>query len=284
MEAVQAATGHGGWPMTVFLTADGEPFYFGTYFPPEARHGVALVPAGAGGGGGGLEGPARRGRRGGRADRRRSRGAVAGPRGRRGAGGVRGRPGAARADPGVRRAARRVRGRAEAPAVHGGRVPAAALRPYRVRGRAPDGRRHLCGDGPGRDLRPARRRVRAVLRGPGVDRPALREDALRQRPAVPRLRPSVAGHRVGRGPADRPGDRRVHGAGAAHRRGRVRLSAGRRQRGRGRPARRGRLLRVDARAIAGGARRGRRRLRRRVLRGHRGRHLRGGRLRAPVAG
>ncbi len=39
MEAVQAATGHGGWPMTVFLTADGEPFYFGTYFPPEARHG-----------------------------------------------------------------------------------------------------------------------------------------------------------------------------------------------------------------------------------------------------
>ncbi|MBM7057039.1 thioredoxin domain-containing protein [Streptomyces durocortorensis] len=39
MEAVQAATGHGGWPMTVFLTADAEPFYFGTYFPPEPRHG-----------------------------------------------------------------------------------------------------------------------------------------------------------------------------------------------------------------------------------------------------
>lgn len=39
MEAVQAATGQGGWPMTVFLTADGEPFYFGTYFPPEPRHG-----------------------------------------------------------------------------------------------------------------------------------------------------------------------------------------------------------------------------------------------------
>ncbi|GLF94333.1 thioredoxin domain-containing protein [Streptomyces yaizuensis] len=38
MEAVQAATGHGGWPMTVFMTADGEPFYFGTYFPPEPRH------------------------------------------------------------------------------------------------------------------------------------------------------------------------------------------------------------------------------------------------------
>ncbi|MFE6103531.1 thioredoxin domain-containing protein [Streptomyces laurentii] len=40
MEAVQAATGQGGWPMTVFLTPDAEPFYFGTYFPPEARHGM----------------------------------------------------------------------------------------------------------------------------------------------------------------------------------------------------------------------------------------------------
>jgi uncharacterized protein YyaL (SSP411 family) len=39
MEAVQAATGHGGWPMTVFLTPDAEPFYFGTYFPPAPRHG-----------------------------------------------------------------------------------------------------------------------------------------------------------------------------------------------------------------------------------------------------
>ncbi|MEV8309389.1 thioredoxin domain-containing protein [Streptomyces flavidovirens] len=40
MEAVQAATGQGGWPMTVFLTADAAPFYFGTYFPPEPRHGM----------------------------------------------------------------------------------------------------------------------------------------------------------------------------------------------------------------------------------------------------
>ncbi|MGW0602856.1 thioredoxin domain-containing protein [Streptomyces sp. NPDC002640] len=39
MEAVQAATGQGGWPMTVFLTPDAEPFYFGTYFPPSPRHG-----------------------------------------------------------------------------------------------------------------------------------------------------------------------------------------------------------------------------------------------------
>ena len=40
MEAVVTMTGHGGWPMTVFLTPDGEPFYGGTYFPPEPRHGL----------------------------------------------------------------------------------------------------------------------------------------------------------------------------------------------------------------------------------------------------
>jgi uncharacterized protein YyaL (SSP411 family) len=40
MQAVQAMTGRGGWPMTVFLTPDGAPFYAGTYFPPESRHGM----------------------------------------------------------------------------------------------------------------------------------------------------------------------------------------------------------------------------------------------------
>ncbi|WSQ11502.1 thioredoxin domain-containing protein [Streptomyces sp. NBC_01231] len=40
MEAVQAATGQGGWPMTVFLTPDAEPFYFGAYFPPAPRQGM----------------------------------------------------------------------------------------------------------------------------------------------------------------------------------------------------------------------------------------------------
>ncbi|MEP7381068.1 MAG: thioredoxin domain-containing protein [Gemmatimonadota bacterium] len=40
MQAVQAMTGHGGWPMTVFLTSAGEPFYGGTYFPPVERHGM----------------------------------------------------------------------------------------------------------------------------------------------------------------------------------------------------------------------------------------------------
>ena len=41
MEAVVAMSGHGGWPMTVFLTPAGEPFYGGTYYPPEPRHGMA---------------------------------------------------------------------------------------------------------------------------------------------------------------------------------------------------------------------------------------------------
>ena len=40
MGAVQAMTGGGGWPMSVFLTPDGRPFYGGTYFPDEPRHGM----------------------------------------------------------------------------------------------------------------------------------------------------------------------------------------------------------------------------------------------------
>src|SRR5579872_4181394 len=38
MDAVQAITGSGGWPLNVFLTPDGKPFYGGTYFPPRALH------------------------------------------------------------------------------------------------------------------------------------------------------------------------------------------------------------------------------------------------------
>ena len=44
MEAVQMMTGHGGWPLTVFLTPAGRPFYGGTYFPPEDRHGLPGFP------------------------------------------------------------------------------------------------------------------------------------------------------------------------------------------------------------------------------------------------
>ncbi len=40
MLAVQALTGRGGWPMTVFMTADRQPFYAGTYYPPKDGHGL----------------------------------------------------------------------------------------------------------------------------------------------------------------------------------------------------------------------------------------------------
>jgi uncharacterized protein YyaL (SSP411 family) len=44
MTAVQALTGQGGWPMTIFMTPDGKPFYAGTYFPPEDGHGRPGFP------------------------------------------------------------------------------------------------------------------------------------------------------------------------------------------------------------------------------------------------
>ena len=44
MTAVQSLTGQGGWPMTVFLTPDGRPYYGGTYFPPDDRGGMPAFP------------------------------------------------------------------------------------------------------------------------------------------------------------------------------------------------------------------------------------------------
>ena len=44
MNAVQMLTGRGGWPMTMFLTPEGKPFYGGTYFPPEDRQGMPGFP------------------------------------------------------------------------------------------------------------------------------------------------------------------------------------------------------------------------------------------------
>jgi uncharacterized protein len=44
MKAVQMLTGRGGWPMTLFLTPEGKPFYGGTYFPPVDRHGMPAFP------------------------------------------------------------------------------------------------------------------------------------------------------------------------------------------------------------------------------------------------
>jgi uncharacterized protein YyaL (SSP411 family) len=44
MEATVGMTGSGGWPTTVFMTPEGKPFYAGTYFPPEPRHGIPSFP------------------------------------------------------------------------------------------------------------------------------------------------------------------------------------------------------------------------------------------------
>ena len=71
MDAVVAMTGHGGWPMTVFLTPDGRPFYGGTYFPPEPQARHAELLAGAPGRLGGLQEPPPRPRAAGRRARRR---------------------------------------------------------------------------------------------------------------------------------------------------------------------------------------------------------------------
>ena len=52
-------TGHGGWPLNAFLTPDGVPFYAGTYFPPESRHGLPSWRMVLDGGGRGLGEPPR---------------------------------------------------------------------------------------------------------------------------------------------------------------------------------------------------------------------------------
>ena len=155
MTATQAMTGQGGWPMTVFLTPDREPFYCGTYYPREhfqrlvmavarawredranvagqARK-VAEVLAESGGprraaGGAGPAAPASRaGRRGRRTGRAGSR---AGGRGALRCGGhLAGQP--------LRLQARRVRRRAQVPAVDGARIPAPAFRASPGRRAAP---------------------------------------------------------------------------------------------------------------------------------------------------
>ena len=59
MQATTAMTGHGGWPMTVVLDHDGNPFFAGTYFPDRARGRDAGVPPGARGGQRRVDGSAR---------------------------------------------------------------------------------------------------------------------------------------------------------------------------------------------------------------------------------
>ncbi len=52
--AVSAISGQGGWPLTAFLTPEGKPYFGGTYFPPEDRHGRPELSARAADHGGGV--------------------------------------------------------------------------------------------------------------------------------------------------------------------------------------------------------------------------------------
>ncbi len=92
-----------------------------------------------------------------------------------------------------------------------------------------------------RHLRPARRRLRPLLGRRRLARPPLREDALRQRPAGPRLPARLAGARARALPPRLRGDARLGAARDARARGRLLLGPRRRLRGRGGP-----LLRLDA--------------------------------------
>ena len=178
MSATTALTGHGGWPMTCLLTPSGDPFFAGTYLP---RAQFLQL----------LDGAAHAWE----TDRERvlSSGATVAERLRE----LTGPPAPTVIDPdvcdtAVRRGPRWVRRRAEVPTVDGAGVPPAPPRPHGVGRRPRDGHRHGARHGPRRPLRPARGRLRAVLRRRRLGGAALREDALRQRPAAARLRPPVA--------------------------------------------------------------------------------------------
>ena len=279
MEATTAMTGHGGWPMTCVLDHEGGPFFAGTYFPDRPRHGQpsfrqvleAVVDAWTNRGD----------------DVRRVAGQLREHLNRAA-------PTAAGIfDEEVLSAAvaslardfdEEHAGFGTAPKFPPSMVLELLLRVstglggpdgHRRRGAAADARRHAPGDGPRRHLRPARGRLRALRGRPGLGGAALREDALRQRPADRGLRPArravVAPHRSGH--------RGLRDPRARHRGGGLRLRPGRGQRGRG-----GQVLRLDAGPAGRGAGRGRRRVGGRVLRGHRGGHLRARYVDAAAAG
>ncbi len=228
MEATQALTGQGGWPMTVFLDHAGRAFVAGTYFPPVAHGGMPsftdVLRA---------------------VDRvwRLDRGRIAGVAGQLHAALEDRRALEERAAPGESSAPSGVPARtatlddvvaavdslaADFDAARGGFGGAPKFPPsmvlefllradalLRASGRGDDRALamacgHDAGNGPRRDVRPAGRRVRAVQRGRRLGRAALREDALRQRTAPARIPALVA--RDGRSvrSPDRGRDRRVH--------------------------------------------------------------------------
>ena len=205
MEAVQAMTGRGGWPMSVFLTPDGRPFYGGTYFPPEPRYGMPsfrqLLRAIA---------DAWQERRremesaGDRMADALKRSAALRPAETALAAGV--------LDKAAQNLLRSLDpyegGFGDAPKFP---QPMAWTSCYSIGGapatEAADGRHlHPGQDGPRRHLRPARRRLSPLLHRRPLARAALREDALRQRATGAHLSPRLADDRRSRAAANRRGD------------------------------------------------------------------------------
>ena len=206
MGAVQAITGQGGWPMSVFLTPEGRPFFGGTYFPDTQRHGLPSFRQV-------LEGVrlawferrAELEEAGARlvealAEQQRAGSASSGlpPASVLDGGGRRHRRG-------LRSRQRRLGPRAQVPAADADRGAAAATRGRRRAAPAGDRAPEPGRDGGGRRPRPARRRLPPLLHGRPLAGPALRADALRQRAARPRLRACLGAH--GRGPLPRDRDR-----------------------------------------------------------------------------
>ena len=228
--------------MTVFLTPDGEPFFGGTYYPPEPRHGLPsfrqLLVAIA---------DAYRDRR---EDVAQQAAAIVDAL-RRSAELMPSREplsGELIAD-----AVRVLRGQLDPEWGGFGRAPKfppastieLLLRARRARRGDEDARRH----GGRRDVRPRRRRLPPLLRRRPLARAALREDALRQRAARSRVPARVGGDGERAVSQGRRGDARLHGARAAAAERRLRLVAGRRHR-----RRRGAHVHVDGgRGRAAGA-------------------------------
>ena len=280
MHAVQAMTGRGGWPMTVFLDADGRPFFGGTYFPSADRQGMPgflrVMDA---------VDDAWRNRR---ADLLEQAGSLADAIARTNnvtGNTIEAGTGAIAPDVlaiaverircAVRPAVRRLRRRAEVPAGDDADVPAlpSGARPGARDARDDHGvaRRH----GRRRDVRPGRRWVPPVLGRRVLARAPLREDALRPGAAPTGVPARMADHPRAAVSARRRGDHRLRAARPPPRRGRLLLRRGRRLRGR-----RGQVLLLVARRAAPGVRR-RQRRGDPLLRRHRGRQLRGPAHRVP---
>ena len=178
----------GGWPLTMFLTPDGEPFWGGTYFPPEPRYGrpgfadvLSEVAASAASERDTVDSNTRG------ADRRRSPGSPGRAAGAAAAAGAR-QPRATQAGPDVRHRPRRPRAARPSFPRHPCSISsgAQALRQRRCRRLAMPSLHTLDQHLPGRHLRSSRRRLRPLLASTPLAGAAFREDALRQRPAARR--------------------------------------------------------------------------------------------------